>query len=135
LDLYLTPLVRQNRIEIWRDRNILPGSEFDKDIAIALEESDLIILLVTKDYIASDYSWSIELKRALERHRQGTVRVIPIILKPTPLWQDTPFGKLTALPKDGKPITTFDNPDLAWTEVVEEIRRLITSMEQRHQNA
>jgi hypothetical protein len=66
---------------------------------------------------------------------KGTAHVIPIILKTTPLWQDTPFGKLTALPKDGKPITTFDNQDLAWTEVVEEIRRLIISMEQRHQNS
>ena len=131
LDVYLTPLFRQNRIAIWQDRKILPGSEFDKDIARALEESDVILLLVSANYMASKYSWSIELKRALERHEQGTARVIPIILKPTPLWRDAPFGKLTALPKDGKAITTYENQDLAWTEVVEEIRRLITSLERR----
>jgi hypothetical protein len=122
----LAALRREGAIDVWQDRQILPGSEFDKDIAAALEASDIIILLVSKYFIASDYSWGIEMKRAVERHANGTASVVPVILKPAD-WKTSPFGKLTALPKDGKPIVDWQNPDAAWADVAEGVRRLVTA--------
>jgi hypothetical protein len=122
----LAALRREGAIDVWQDRQILPGSEFDKDIAQALEASDIIILLVSKYFIASDYCWSVEMKQAVERHAQGTAAVLPVILKPAD-WKTSPFGKLTALPKDGKPIIEWQNPDAAWADVAEGMRRLVTT--------
>jgi internalin A len=119
----LAALRREGAIDVWQDRHILPGSEFDKDIGAALEASDIIILLVSKYFIASDYCWSVEMKRAIERHVNGTAAVVPVILKPAD-WKTSPFGKLTALPKDGKPIVEWQNPDAAWANVAEGVRRL-----------
>lgn len=128
LHVYLGGMRNQGLIDPWQDRLILPGAEFDKDIAKALEQSDIIVLLVSASFLDSKYCWGTEMSRAVERHNEGTAKVVPIILKPTPSWQETPFGKLTALPKDGKPVTTWENRDLAWTEVAEELRRLVMSM-------
>lgn len=122
----LAALRREGLIEVWQDRHILPGSEFDKDIASSLEASDVIILLVSKYFIASEYCWSVEMKRAIERHENGLATVVPVILKPSD-WRTSPFGKLSALPKDGKPIVEWQNPDSAWADVSEGVRRLATA--------
>jgi hypothetical protein len=74
--------------------------------------------------MASEYCYDLEMQRAMERHQAGTARVIPIILRPTD-WKDTPFSKLQALPKDGKPITTWENQDEAFLNVVQSIRKAI----------
>jgi hypothetical protein len=126
LDTALAALCRERAIEVWQDRKILPGSEFDKDIGAALEASDIVILLVSKYFIASDYCWSVEMKRAIQRHVNGTATVVPVILKPAD-WKTSPFGKLTALPKDGKPLVDWQNPDAAWADVAEGVRRLVTA--------
>jgi hypothetical protein len=105
LHTYLAPLRREGRIEVWQDREILPGSEFDKDIANALDKSDIIILLVSANFIESEYCWSTEMRRAVQRHDEGTTRVVPVIIKPTADWKKAPFGKLSALPRDGLPVT------------------------------
>jgi hypothetical protein len=78
----LAALRREGLIDVWQDRQILPGSEFNKDIARALQGSDIIILLVSKYFIASDYCWSVEMAEATRRHENGSTTVVPIILKP-----------------------------------------------------
>jgi serine protease AprX len=130
LHTYLAPQRREGLIEVWQDRQILPGSEFDKDIAQALEESDIIILLVSANFIESEYCWSKEMTRAVQRHDEGKARVVPVIVKPAD-WKNAPFGKLNALPKDGQPVTTSKNPDEAWVNVAEGIRRLVTAIRSR----
>jgi hypothetical protein len=126
----LAALRREGAIDVWQDRQILPGGEFDKDIARALEGSDIIILLISKYFIASDYCWSVEMTQAVERHAQGTAAVVPVILKPAD-WKTSPFGKLSALPEDGKPIVEWQNPDAAWADVAEGVRRLVTAKRTR----
>lgn len=127
LDMALAALRREGLIEVWQDReDLLPGSEFDKDIARALVESDVVLLLISRPYIASEYAWCKEMTVAVQRHDEGNCVVVPIILRRAD-WQTSPFGKLTALPRDGRPITEWENQDAAWADVAEGIRRLVTA--------
>ncbi len=74
--------------------------------------------------MASDYCYTKEMQRALDRHKRGEARAIPIILRPID-WQETPLGKLQALPKDGKPITLWANRDNAFLDVARGIRSVV----------
>ncbi len=98
-------LHRQGLIDIWHDRRIDPGTEWEREIDKRLNDAQIILLLVSRYFIASDYCYGVEMRRAMERHERGEVRVIPIILRPT-LWKDAPFGKLQALPTDAVPVTS-----------------------------
>lgn len=103
-------------IEKWHDRRITIGEDWRGEIASSLNDVDIILLLVSADFLASEYCYGIELKRALERHKAGDARVIPIIVREC-LWTRSPFGKLQALPRDGKAIASWANRDEAWMDV------------------
>ncbi|MBA2288486.1 MAG: toll/interleukin-1 receptor domain-containing protein [Ktedonobacteraceae bacterium] len=92
-----------------------------------LDASDIILLLVSPAYIASDYCYEIEMPRALERHTAGVARVIPILLSPCD-WQETPFGKLFALPRHFQPITEWSSREAAYADVAKNIKRVITEL-------
>jgi TIR domain len=124
LETHLSPLKRQGLISAWHDRRILAGSEFAKQIDQHLEEADVILLLVSPNFIASDYCYDLEMSRALEKHKDGSAIVIPVILRPCD-WHDLSFGKLLAAPTDGKPISTWPNIDEAFQEVVKAIKAAI----------
>ncbi|MCG2587795.1 toll/interleukin-1 receptor domain-containing protein [Rhodohalobacter sulfatireducens] len=124
LETHLSLLKRQGLISTWHDRKILPGDEFGNEIDENLESSVIILLLVSPYFIASDYCYDIEMKRALERHRNNQARVIPIILEHCD-WHSAPFGKLQALPKDGRPVTDYPNQHKAFTEIATGIRTAI----------
>lgn len=118
---------RQGLISAWHDRKITAGSEIDNAISANLEVATIILLLVSPDFINSDYCFERELKRALERHERGEARVIPVILRPCD-WHDLPFGKLLGAPKDGKPITTWPNRDEAFLDVVKAIKAALKEL-------
>ena len=120
----LSSLRRDGKISDWHDRRIGAGAEWKEVINENLELAHLILLLISPDFIASNYIYDIEMKRAMERHDQGLTRVIPIILRPCD-WNNTPFGKLQALPKDANPVTLWPNQDLAFLDVVEGIKQVI----------
>ena len=80
--------------------------------------------LVSAAFLASDYCYDIEMKRALEKHEKGEARVIPIIIRPID-WSGAPFSKLQALPKDAKPVSSWANRDEAWTDVAKGVRKAI----------
>jgi len=122
LEIHLTALKRQGVIDIWHDRRIGAGKEFDNEIGENLNKADIILLLISPNFIASDYCYEIEMKRAMERHRKGDARVIPVILEPCE-WQRLPFGKLVATPTDGKPISKFPNKNDGFLEVTIAIRK------------
>ncbi len=86
-----------------------------------LNEAQIILLLVSPDFMASDYHYGTEVKRAMDRQRSGDARVIPIILRPVD-WKDAPFGKLQPLPEDGNPITRWSDKDEAFRHVAEQIK-------------
>lgn len=121
LETHLALLRRRGAIREWHDRKIPPGSPIDPAIADVLESADIILLLISSDFLASDYCYDKEMARALERHRAGEAVVIPIILRPVD-FEDSPFAGLLALPTDAKPITTWPNRDEAWLNVAKGIR-------------
>jgi HEAT repeat protein len=124
LETHLSLLIRQGTISPWHDRDIKAGSEWKRDIDAHLDGAQIILLLVSPDFIASDYCYSTEMTRAMERHESGEARVIPIILRPVD-WQRAPFGKLQALPRDAKPVTDWSSQDQAFYDVVQGIRGFV----------
>ena len=125
-------VLRQNQlISEWYDGAINPGEEWDAAIKDNLGKADIILLLVSADFLASKYIWEVELQIAIQRHQTGDARVIPIILRPCD-WQNSVLGQLKALPEDGKPITTSKNQDEAFLQVIEGIRQLLSSMAPQH---
>ncbi len=123
----LTPLEREGLIRGWHDRQIGAGIEWKNSIDQNLERAQIILLLVSPDFVASDYCYDNELKRAIEKHESGETRVIPIILRPVD-WITAPFGKLQALPLDGKPVTKWTNRDEAFTNITTGIRDVVKEM-------
>lgn len=121
LEIHLAMLKRQKVVTSWHDRRIGAGKEIDDEIDRYLEEADLVLLLVSPDFLASDYCYEVEMARALERHENHEARVIPVILRPCD-WKKAPFGKLMAVPRDGKPVTKYASQDDAFLEVAEAIR-------------
>jgi hypothetical protein len=115
---HLEPLSHLKLVETWHDGKIKAGEEWDKAIADKLKSADIILLLVSIDFINSRYCYEVELETAMERHEAGTARVIPVILRPC-LWGHTLFAKLQALPKDAKAVTKWDSQDEALTNVAE----------------
>ncbi|MEA5602162.1 SUMF1/EgtB/PvdO family nonheme iron enzyme [Nostoc sp. UHCC 0252] len=118
---HLTMLEQQGLISTWHDRKIPPGREWDQQINENLKTADIILLLVSSDFIFSKYCWDVEVTKAMERHEAGEACVIPIILRNV-FWQSAPFAKLQALPKNAQPVKSWNNQDDAFTNVVEGIR-------------
>lgn len=127
LEKHLVALQRQGIISSWHDRRIAAGTELAGAIDGHLDAADVILLLISPDFIASDYCYEREMKRAMERHREGEARVIPVILRPCD-WKDLPFGTLLATPRDGRAITMWPNSDEAFLDVVTSINRALTEM-------
>ena len=127
LYVHLATLRRQGKIQAWQDRDIDAGTEWDGAIKDNFNEADIILLLITPRFIASDYCYDKETQWAIERHEKGDARVIPIIMKPCD-WQDTVFSKLQVLPKDGKPVTKWDDQDEALVNVVKGLRRVVEAL-------
>jgi internalin A len=121
LETHLKLLQRQGIISTWHDRKITAGSEWDGEIDRHLETAKIILLLVSADFIASDYCWDKEVKRALERHEAAEAIVVPVLLRSCD-WKSAPFGKLQGLPKNITPVTMWTNRDAAWTDVAAGIR-------------
>jgi hypothetical protein len=111
----------------WHDRQISAGTEWAGQIDSHLNTARIILLLVSPDFIASDYCYDVEMQRALARHEAGEARVIPVILRPTD-WHSASFSKLQALPKDGKSITEWRNRDKAFLDVAQGIRRAASEL-------
>lgn len=114
---HIALLKRNGIISAWYDRDISAGTEWKGTIDSRLESAGIVLLLVSPDFVNSDYCYDVEMKRALELHASGKKCVIPIILRPVD-WQDAPFGKLQGLPKDCKPITIWGTQDEAFLDIV-----------------
>jgi hypothetical protein len=134
LEVHLALLRRQGFITAWHDRRIQAGTDFGKSIDNELENSNIILLLISPYFLASDYCYNNEMKRALEQHDQNSAIVVPVILHPCD-WHSAPFGHLLATPTDGKPISTFANQHEAFTDVARHIRELVSSTQPEESDA
>jgi hypothetical protein len=127
LDKHLIMLKRSGKVEVWNDRRLMAGEEWDAGIKDEMHKADIILLLVSADFNNSEYIWKEELTHAMERHENGTARVVPVILRKCE-WKDMPYAKLQALPKGAKPVTEFPDKDDAYTDIASGIRILVDSL-------
>lgn len=127
LEKHLSILKRQGKIDTWYDREIEAGTERQTEIEQHLNQADIILLLISADFLGSDYCYDVEVKRAMERHEQGGARVIPVILRPVDC-SGTPFSKLQSLPKDANPVTSWLNQDEAFLDIAQGIRKAIADL-------
>lgn len=124
LEKHLAMLKREGLIESWHDRRIRAGSQLAQEIDQQLEQADVVLLLVSASFLASDYCYGIEMRCAMERHAASDATVIPVIVRPCD-WKSAPFGKLMAVPRDGKAIVTWANYDEAYTDVAQRVREVV----------
>jgi tetratricopeptide (TPR) repeat protein len=124
LDKHLAAMKRLGWVRTWYDRDIKAGQMWEDEINRHLSTADIILLLVSADFLASDYCYSVELQFALQRHEMGTAVVIPIIIRPVD-WSITPFHGLQALPIDGRAIVNWANRDQAFFDISQGLRRII----------
>jgi len=134
LDSHLSSLKRQQLIEIWHDGKVSAGTEWEREIDKHLSAADIVLLLVSADFLASNYSYSKEVERALQRHEEGTARVVPIILRPV-YWQDAPFSKLQVLPTEAKPVTSWMNPDEACEDITRGLYEVVKELQVSRETA
>lgn len=130
LDRNLVMLKRSEKINVWQDRMIQAGTEWDAVISTELANADIILLLISVDFNNSQYIWDKELKVAMDRHEKNEARVIPVILR-TCEWSEMPYAKLQALPTNATPISSFADKDVAYTEVARSIRMLVDHLLER----
>ncbi len=129
LRIHLKPLERSGRALIWYDGLIAPGEVWEAAIKENLHKAHIILLLVSADAIASDYFYETEMTDALARHAEGKARVVPLIVRPC-AWRATPLAKLQALPKDGKPVSSWSDREDAWNDAVEALLQFIEQNEE-----
>ena len=125
LATYLAPLKHQQKIVEWYDRKIEPGSNWETEISSQLESAELILFLLSADFLASEYCFGVEVEKAMARLKRGEVRVVPILLKPC-VWEESRFSQLQIIPRDAKAIASRSSPDEALNDVANEIRKLVS---------
>jgi outer membrane protein assembly factor BamB len=121
---HLMPLQREGLITLWNDTDILPGVNWKKEINNYINTAQIILLLISPSFMASEYCYSREMLRAMERYESENAHVIPIILRPVD-WKFSVFGKLQALPADAKPITSWHNQDEAFLNIAQGVRSVV----------
>lgn len=140
----LALLQRRGLISTWYDNEILPGAEFDKEIANKLAEADIILLLISDDFMASEYCQNIELPAAMKRRAEAGVEVLPLIIRETAGWkkyevkfdnqvEGVVLGKLNALPSSGKPVHDWKPTDKGWASIADGIERVVEARNKRVQ--
>jgi tetratricopeptide (TPR) repeat protein len=127
IETHLIMLQRQGYIVSWHDRNITAGATWVNEIDAHLTTADIILLLISPDFLASKYCYSVEMARALDLHNTGLARVIPIILRPTD-WNGTPFEQLQVLPSNAKPVSRWRNLDEALLDIAVGIRNTVNEI-------
>jgi len=124
LEVQLSMLERKGVVSSWTDREIIPGQEWGGEIDANLEDAGIVLLLVSPDFLGSNYCYEKEMERALEQHESGISMVVPIIIRPCN-WEGAPFSKLQALPKEARAVSTWSNQDEAWLDIVNELKKTI----------
>lgn len=120
---HLAQLRREGSISDWTDNAVSAGGSLDNEISKALNEAEIFIALVSPDYLNSSYCYDKEFEEALRLHKEGRLKIVPVILEPCD-WQNTPLGSIKALPKDGKAVALWNNQNTAMMDVMAHLRNL-----------
>jgi len=128
LEKHLAPLRKGMGVfDLWSAYEIEAGMDWKHEMEEHLRHANIILLLVSPDFIASDLCYSLGMQQVIERQQKGGAVVIPIILRSV-LWQVTPLGKLQALPRNNRPIALWRDRDAAFLSVASEIWVVITNL-------
>ncbi|MDF7807251.1 toll/interleukin-1 receptor domain-containing protein [Pontiellaceae bacterium B12219] len=125
LEAHLSMLKKNKHVTSWTDRCIVGGEDWSKEISTKLEQAHIILLLISVDFLKSDYCYEVEAKRALERHKAGDSVIIPIVLRHCD-WKESPFGRIQGYPKNAHPIKAWSDKDEAWLNVIDGIKDSIS---------
>lgn len=131
LDIHLAGLRRSGLITTWYDGVISPGTAWEQEIKIHLDAAHIILLLISPDFLASDYCYSREMTQAIDRHRRKEAYIIPVLLRPVD-WMGTPFSALQMLPSNAQPVTRWTNQDDALEDVAKGIRQVVNKLLPQH---
>jgi tetratricopeptide (TPR) repeat protein len=123
----LSPLQQRRAIESWYRGKMKAGSDWRRMAESYLDGADLILLLISPDFVVSEVCCEIEMSRAMQRHTNGEARVIPVILRPTD-WSSLPCGGLWPLPSDARPVTLWQSLDAAFSDIVEGIKKVVSDI-------
>lgn len=126
LETHLAPLKRDN-VETWFDGDMNAGDKLDTGIARALRKAHVFVALLSSDYLASNYCWKIEYRRAMNRRSRGTMRVVAVVVRPCD-WKATTAAGFKLLPEDGREVTKWRSADDAYLNVVQGIRRVVAAV-------
>ena len=126
LEKHLILMQRHGIIKAWHDHDIKAGDDSESEIEKHLDSAQIILLLISDDFIFSEELWERDVTRAMQRHEAKEARVIPVILRPVD-WKDAPFGRLQPLPRNRQAVTNWANQDEAFTEIAKDIRQVVTS--------
>jgi len=127
LEKHLSALRRSGKVVTWHDQNISPGASWQHEIEQELNTANIILLLISQNFLASEYCYNVEMRKALERHKAGKARVIPIILRSVP--DDQPLlSGLPTLPASGPPVTRWHNQDDAFLNVCKGIQKVVAEL-------
>jgi len=115
---HLTSLERTEGVTIWYDGKIDLGKEWLEETEKAMANADIILLLVSADFIASDFCYEHQMKQALELHAADKASVIPVIIRDC-AWENAPFSQLKVLPLNGVHSTSsvWDTEDEPYVEI------------------
>ncbi len=123
LRTHLALLEREGFLNVWHDADISPGTEWEEEINKHLNTAHIILLLISPDFMTSEYCYSKEMKQAMKRHESGEARVIPLLLRPG-IWQESPFAKLQVLPNNARAVTEWRNRDKAFSAIAQGIEQV-----------
>lgn len=125
LQKHFSGLVNQGVIESWDGRAILPGEDWNDAVKKKLGEAQIVLFLVSADFMASEYIKDVEIKKTMERHNSGLVKIIPVIVRPCD-FKALPIGKYQALPKGAVPIIDWPSQDAAYMDIVNQVRKMLS---------
>ncbi len=128
LKKHLMPLQRAGQIKIWSDTDLNAGVDWERELHQHLESADIILLLISADFMNSDYCYSTEMQRAIARHDEGSARVVPVLLRPT-FWRNAPFASLQVVPTNAEAVTRWSNSDDAFNDITEHLNRLLPEIQ------
>jgi TIR domain/CHAT domain len=127
LETHLALLARQGAVHVWHDRQIEPGADWAREIDENINHANVVLLLISADFLASQYCYGIEMNRALARATTSETRVVPILVRKCDL-QGVPFGHLQWLPSGAKPVKNWPDRDSAWTDVAKSVRKVVQDL-------
>lgn len=129
LEKHLSVLKRLGDLVIRHERLVTPGKDLKSELSQMLDSAHLVILLLTPDFIASNFCYAEQMERAMERHRENRARVVPVFLRPC-YWTELPVARLQALPSSTKAITSYKDEESAWAKVARGIHAAVKDLRQ-----